>query len=144
MGQTIGEEIMNLEELGNFPVKGEDAREKPVKFFHITRNKMLRTIQGKTHPIPLTFYVSNDLIHMGEFLIPPGGEGVRASEEDKHLGDEAMYAEVGPIVVFFPDTGETFEVMDGETLYIPEGLKHQYMNYSSKVIKGIFAIAPKL
>lgn len=140
----MGEEIMNLKDLGEFPVKGEEARKKPVQFYHITRDKMLHTIQGKTHPIPLTFYVSNDLIHMGEFVIPPGGKGVRASEEDIHLGDESMYAEVGPIVVFFPDTGEAFEVLEGETMYIPEGTKHQYMNYSSNLVKGIFAIAPKI
>jgi gentisate 1,2-dioxygenase len=105
---------------------------------------MLRTIHGEQYPIPITFYVSNDLVHMGEFVIPPGGKGVRASEPDLHEGDEAMYVEVGPIVVLFSDTGEAFEVKDGETMYIPEGMRHQYMNYSDKLVKGIFAIAPKL
>ena len=135
---------MSADQLGQFPVNGEESRKKPVRFYHIPRNKMLQTIHGHEHPIPLTFYVSNDLVHMGEFVIPPGGKGVRASEPDRHEGDAAMYAEVGPIVVLFPDTIETFEVKTGETLFIPEGMRHQFMNYSSKLVKGIFAVAPKL
>jgi uncharacterized RmlC-like cupin family protein len=142
--QQVEESTMNIDMLGKFPVEGKDARKKPVQFYHIPRNEMLRTIHGETYPISLTFYVSNDFINVGELVIPPGGKGVRASEPDSHAGDEAMYAEVGPIVVLFPDTGETFEVKDGETLYIPEGMKHMYMNYSSNVVKGIFAVAPKL
>lgn len=135
---------MSADQLGHFPVEGPEGRKKPVRFYHIPREKMLRTIHGKEHPIPFTFYVSNDWIHVGEFVIPPGGEGVRASEPDTHKGDAAVYAEVGPIVVLFPDTGETFEILDGETLYIPEGMKHQYLNYSSRMVKGIFAVAPEL
>jgi gentisate 1,2-dioxygenase len=135
---------MSTDQLGKFPVEGPEGRKKPVQFYHIPREKMLRTIHGTEHPMPLTFYVSNDWMHVGEFVIPPGGEGVRASEPDVHKGDMALYAETGPIVVMFPDTGETFEVLDGETLYIPEGMKHQFLNYSSNVVKGIFAIAPEL
>lgn len=135
---------MSVDQIGHFPVEGKKARAKPVQFNHITREKMLRTIHGEQHPIPLTFYVSNDLVHMGEFVIPPGGKGVRASEPDVHGGDEAMYAETGPIVVLFPDTKEAFEVKSGETMYIPEGMRHQYMNYSSNLVKGVFAVAPQI
>lgn len=135
---------MNIDQLGKFPVEGKEARKKPVQFYHISRNQMLRTIKGENYPVSLTFHVSNDFLHVGEIVIPPGGKGVRASEPDSHDGDEALYAEIGPIVVLFPETGETFEVQEGETLYIPEGMKHQYMNYSSNVIKGVFAVAPNL
>jgi mannose-6-phosphate isomerase-like protein (cupin superfamily) len=135
---------MSQDQLGRFPVEGSEARAKPVRFFHVSREQMLRTVFGEKHPIPLTFFVSNDLVHMGEFVVPPGGVGVRASEPDVHRGDEALYVQVGPICVFFPDTGEAFYVNEGETMYIPEGVRHQYMNYSSKLVKGIFAVAPEL
>ena len=135
---------MNIEDIARWPIEGKEARKKPVKFYHIPRSKMLRTIYGQKHPIAYAFYVSNDLVHMGEFIIPSGGEGCRASEPESHKGDEALYVKEGPITVFLPDTHETFQVHPGEAMYIPEGIKHQYINYTEKVVKGIFAIAPKL
>ena len=135
---------MNIDDLKKWPIEGKIAREKPVKLFHITKDKILHTISGTKHPIHLSFYVSNDLINMGEFEIPSGGEGVRASEPDIHKGDEAFYVLIGPIMVFLPDTQESFEVLEGECMFIPEGIKHQYLNYTDKVVKAVFAVAPDL
>jgi mannose-6-phosphate isomerase-like protein (cupin superfamily) len=135
---------MTIEDIGRWPVSGQKARAKPPAFYHIPRSAMLRTIYGKEHPIAYAFYVSNDLIHMGELVVPPGGVGSRASEIESHKGDEALYVQEGPIVVYVPETSEAYEVRPGETMYLPEGTQHQYINYTNHVVKGIFAIAPNL
>ena len=105
---------------------------------------MLHTVFGLKNPIGMKFYVSNDLVHMGEFEIPSRGQGPRASEVDWHDGDEVMYVENGPITVFLPDSEETFEVQEGEAVFIPEKTRHLYINYGGSVVKGIFSVAPNL
>ncbi|HWQ79374.1 MAG TPA: hypothetical protein VN381_11180 [Anaerovoracaceae bacterium] len=132
---------MSLDRIGTWPVDGREVR-KTGEFVKITQENMLRTIHGDTHPIPFNFFVSNDYCHMGEFLVPVGGEGVRASEPISHKGDATVYVESGPITFFFPDTYETFIVEEGEVMYIPENHRYQCINYTGKIVKGIFSVSP--
>ena len=131
---------MGLENLGKWPIPGEKARRKPVRMIVITRDKMLTVIHGKDYKIPVTFYVSNDMIHMGEIAVPPHTH----SEPEEHEGDEAIYALEGSLTVFLPETAQSFEVREGEVFFTPEGVKHEYHNFTSKIVKAIFVIAPKL
>lgn len=133
---------MTVDDLGRFPVEGPEGRHAN-RLYHIPRESMLHVIHGKTHPVPLTFYVSNDVCHMGEINIPPG-TGCCTTEPDKHQGDAVIYVEVGPITLFLPDTLETFEVREGEAMFLPEGTRYQCVNYTSKSVRGIFMIAPGL
>jgi len=133
----------NIALLGRWPIDGEEARRRK-DHIKIDRGKMLTLIHGREHPMLVRFYVSNDLLHMGEFELPPGGEGPRTSEPEVHEGDETLYVERGPITVFLPDTLDAFEVPEGAVMLIPEGVRHQYQNFTDKVVKGIFSIAPKL
>jgi len=133
----------NIELLGRWPIDGKEAR-RLKEHIKIDANKMLTLIHGKTHPMIVRFYVSNDLCHMGEFELPPGGEGPRTSEPETHEGDEVLYAASGPITVFLPDKLDAYEVPEGAVMLIPEGIKHQYQNFTDKVVKGIFSIAPNL
>ena len=132
---------MNTNYLGKWPVDGEEARSKR-EFIKIPRNKMLHMIHGREHPVSITFFVSNDTVHMGEFVIPCGSEGPRVSEVDSHNGDAVIYVESGPIAFFLPDNGETFLVREDEAMLIPQGVRYQCINYTKKVVKGIFSIAP--
>ncbi len=81
---------------------------------------------------------------MGEFELPPGGEGPRTSEPEIHEGDEALYAVSGPVTVFLPEKLDAYEVPEGAVMLIPEGIKHQYQNLTDKIVRGIFSIAPNL
>lgn len=88
------------------------------------------------------FYVSNDLLHMGEFILPAGGTGCRASEPDSHKGDCALYVEKGPVTVFLTETQEAFDIQEEEVMFLPEGTSYQLINYTADTVKTIFSIAP--
>jgi hypothetical protein len=133
----------NIDSIGKWPVEGKEIR-KTGEFIKVTEENMLRTIHGEKYPIPFNFFISNDFAHMGEFMIPVGGKGVRASEPLSHRGDATVYDEIGPITFFFPETFETFIVNEGEVMFIPENNKYQCINYTNKIVKGIFSIAPEI
>ena len=131
---------MGLEGLGKWPLPGEEARRKPVRMFVVTDDTALRVIHGKEHRISITFYVSNDLIHLGKIAVPPH----RFSEPESHKGDELVYALEGTLIIYLPETVQSFEVREGEAFFVPEGVAHEYHNFTDKVIKAVFIIAPQL
>ena len=135
---------MTLDDVGKWPMSGEEARRKPVKHFLITRRDALKVVQGKDRYMLVSFFVSNDYINLAMIELPSGGNGVRASEPEVHKGDEVLYALNGSMTVFLTKTEETFVVNEGEAFYIPEGIKHQYVNFTDKVVKSIQIIAPEL
>jgi len=92
------------DDIGRWPVPGPECRKDPKLFYHITDEKKLLNIHGTQYPMLIKFFVSNDLVHMGEFILPAGGTGSRASEPDSHKGDCVLFVEWGPITVFLPDT----------------------------------------
>lgn len=129
-----------LKGIGAWPVDGESVR-KTGEFVKVNEDNKLRTIHGKQHPVPFNFFFSTDLGHMGEFMIPVGGTGVRATEPLSHAGDCAVYVEHGPITFFFPGPdNDAFVVEEGEVMFIPSNTKYQCINYTSKIVKGIFSI----
>ncbi len=132
------------DDIGRWPVPGPECRKDPKLFYHITEDKKLINIHGIEHPMLIKFFVSNDLVHMGEFILPAGGLGSRASDPDSHKGDCVLFVEWGPITVFLPDTLEAFDVQREEVMFIPEGVKYQLINYTTSTVKAIFSIAPGL
>lgn len=134
---------MSRIKIQDWPVEGKKVRETG-EFVKVTQDEMLRTIHGTEYPVPFSFFFSNDFAHMGVISIPVGGTGVRASEPLSHSGDMTVYVESGPITFFFPDTYETYIVEEGEVMFIPENCRYQCINYTSKIVRGIFSIAPGL
>jgi mannose-6-phosphate isomerase-like protein (cupin superfamily) len=132
------------DDIGRWPVPGPECRKDPKIFYHITEDKKLLNIHGTEYPMLIKFFVSNDLLHMGEFILPAGGTGSRASEPDSHKGDCVLFVEWGPITVFLPDTLDAFDVQPEEAMFIPEGLRYQLINYTAGTVKAIFSIAPGL
>jgi len=130
---------LSIEDLGNWPVPGPEGRKKH-KIMRITEDGMLRVIHGKENRIPFTFFVSNDLVHMGKFRILTG----RWSELEEHEGDEAGFVVKGTLRISLTETMGTLEVEEGERYFIPSGMKHQYFNLSDRTVEAIFAVAPKL
>ena len=132
------------DDIGRWPVPGPECRKDPKLFYHITDHKKLINVHGIQYPMLVKFFVSNDLVHMGEFILPAGGTGSRASEPDSHKGDCVLFVEWGPITVFLPDTLDAFDVQPEEVMFIPEGIRYQLINYTTKTVKAIFSIAPGL
>lgn len=132
------------DDIGRWPVPGPECRKTPIRFYHITEEKKLVNVHGTDYPMLVKFFVSNDLLHMGEFILPAGGTGSRASEPDSHKGDCVLFVEWGPVTVFLTKTHEAFDVQPEEAMFIPEGVEYQLINYTNKTAKAIFSIAPGL
>lgn len=92
----------------------------------------------------MKFFVSNDVMHMGEFILPAGGRGVRISPVDVHKGDCVIFVVKGPITVYLPNTEEAFIINEEDTMFLPEGTPYRLMNFTAKPVKAIFGIAPDL
>jgi len=133
----------SVDQLGQWPMDGDKARERKAHI-KIEESQRLSVIHGKEHPMIVRFIVSNNLIHMAEIQLPSGGEGPRTSEPETHKGDETLYVTEGKITIFFPDLLDAIDVKEGHVALIPEGIKHQYQNFTEKPVKGIFSIAPEL
>lgn len=119
-------------------------QKEPILFYHINEEKKLINVHGIKYPMLIKFFVSNDFCHMGEFILPAGGVGCRASEPDSHKGDCCLFIENGPITVFLPDTKDAFEIQESEAMFIPEGIIYQLINYTDQSVKAIFSIAQDL
>ncbi len=130
------------DDIGRWPVPGPECRKEPILFYHITEEKKLLNVHGTQYPMLVKFFVSNDLVHMGELILPAGGVGSRASEPDAHKGDCVLFVESGPITVFLPDTLEAFDVQEEEAMFVPMGVRYQLVNYTDHGVKAIFCIAP--
>jgi len=127
--------------IGKWPISGPESRKEPLMFYHVAENNKLINVVGKDHPMLMKFIVSNDLMHMGEFILPAGGSTCRASEIDQHRGDCVLFVESGPAIVYISATRDAYEVHEGEAMLIPENTPYQIFNYSSKSIKLIFSIS---
>ncbi|MFH1569954.1 MAG: cupin domain-containing protein [Gemmatimonadota bacterium] len=132
------------DDIGRWPVPGPECRKAPVLFYHITEEKKLLNVHGTQYPMLIKFFVSNDLLHMGEFIIPAGGTGSRASEPDQHRGDAVLFVQEGPVTFFLTETQAAFDVQPEEAMLIPEGVSYQMINYTDHPIRVIFSIAPGL
>ena len=132
------------DDMGRWPVPGPECRKEPILFYHITEEKKLVNVHGTEHPMLVRFFVSNDLLHMGEFILPAGGTGSRASQPDSHKGDAVLFVEEGPVTFFLTETQEAFDVQVEEAMFIPEGISYQMINYTDHRNKIIFSIAPAL
>lgn len=130
--------------IGRWPIAGPQARKEPVNSMLISEKDKLSVIWGEKYPVLLKFLVSNDLVHMAEFFLPAGGLSPRCSEAHSHQGDEAVYVCEGDLCVFFPETKDALEVRPQEVVFIPQGVKHQYINYSDQLVKAVKAVAPGL
>jgi quercetin dioxygenase-like cupin family protein len=131
-------------DIGRWPIPGPDGRKDPYPFFHITEEEKLLNVHGWDNPMLIKFFVSNDLLNMGEFILPSGGKGPRISIPDRHAGDCVLFVEDGPVTINLPETQEAFIVEEEEAMFIPEGISYQLINFSDHRVKVIFSIAPGL
>jgi mannose-6-phosphate isomerase-like protein (cupin superfamily) len=133
--------------IGNWPPETEEAR-KEKKYLVITPEKALKVIHGKKQKNKVSFFISNDKVHVGILTLNKG----RLTDPEVHKGDEALWAIKGniQIKVFKEDEDEkavfteVFMVRENQKFLIPEGYKHQYFNLSAGTSEILFAIAPKL
>ena len=136
-----GDKRMN--QLGQFPVDGKEGRETGT-FYKVTGDTALKVVSGRKTPVLLKFFVSNDVVSVGEMILPTGGIGPRQTEFDVHDGDAVFYVKEGPLTFFFKESKEVFYVENGEFAFIPKGYEYKVINYGGKEAKAVFIIAPSL
>ncbi|GHT02002.1 hypothetical protein AGMMS50276_31390 [Synergistales bacterium] len=133
-----------MQNLGGWPVDGEDARKGPLAFYKIPEDKKLAVIHGTDNPMLMKFLVSNDVFHICEIFLPSGGTRSRASEIDSHKGDSLVFVLESGMTVFLPDTRTTFEAFPGEAVFIPENVTYHILNHGASTLHALLIAAPEL
>ena len=128
----------NIGDLGAWPVDGASARVFPQMFHYVPESKKLLVINGQTDPVLMKFVVSNDFLHVAEVIIPTGGTGARMTEPCAHEGDCTYYVDKGTLSIYILETGESYQIHDGEVMFIPKNTSYQLFNYENETLKALF------
>lgn len=144
-----GENNESIKEIigGNWPEKAEETDSKN-RLVHIPPEKALTVIHGIENETKFTFFVSNERIHLGKFVISPG----KFTDPETHGGDEALWVLRGALQISIPGESEredavmrdACKVGEGQKFFIPEGVKHQYFNLKSEICEVLFLVSPGL
>ncbi|UCF97813.1 MAG: hypothetical protein JSV89_22005 [Spirochaetaceae bacterium] len=139
----------NIDCLGKWPVDGKKSREEK-RLVAVREQDHLPLVHGQQQHVLMSMIVSNDVLNVGIITIPVGGY----SEMECHRGDETLYALHGEVTIRTMNPGEkerrenasfmSQQVRESEKMLIPEGIRHQYLNFTEEVIKVFFAVAPGL
>lgn len=135
--------------VGVWPPKKDNisiAEEK--RIVRIPRSEALNIVHGVKNETKFTFFVSNERIHVGKFVICPG----KYTDPEVHKGDEALWVLKGTLEIAILDENITedtvvktgFMIGERERFFIPEGCKHQYFNLKSGMCEVVFMVAPTL
>jgi mannose-6-phosphate isomerase-like protein (cupin superfamily) len=135
-----------LDKIGNWPPNCPDLRDQG-KLLHLPPEKMLHFIHGKENLSKVSFFLSNDQVHIGIQTITPN----HMSDPETHNGDEILLVLDGRLQVRvagdddIPDSVShvAYEVNVGDKFFIPEGMEHQYFNLSDETLRFLFAVAPE-
>jgi mannose-6-phosphate isomerase-like protein (cupin superfamily) len=141
------EDNIQSKKLGLFPAEGPKARQTQ-ELFVIRNRDAVHVIHGRDKRMLVSLYVSNDFIHAGIMTIPSKTE----TDDESHKGDELIYVAEGSVSVMMKYydhdpasvSTERFEVHEGERFFIPENVKHNYVNFNDRNTKAVFFIAPEL
>jgi quercetin dioxygenase-like cupin family protein len=134
-----------LDKIGNWPSNSPELRRQG-KLLHLPPDKMLHFIHGKENQTKVSFFLSNDQVHMGIQTIPPN----QMSDPETHKGDEILLVLEGRLQVRVTDENDipesvshvAYEVNIGEKFFVPENMEHQYFNLSDETLRFLFAVAP--
>lgn len=128
------------DDIGAFPVNACEARMEPHIIYKVKDCDKLVNIYGNKNPMLMKLIMSNDCGHFGEFFLPPGSIGPRVSEPLKHAGDGAVYCDKGTMMINLVELKDSYELLPGDTFFIPAGTTYQLVNFSPSQVHGIFAL----
>lgn len=127
--------------LGSWPMKREEAKRQAIQdgdLVAIRPSDCLQLIAGMDSPTLVSIFVSTDGMTAGTMELGVG----KAADSETHPGDEALFVTRGRLNVYLPDSHDWFELHPKDTLFIPEGVAHQYFNMSDKRVAFFFSVAP--
>lgn len=131
-----------MEKLSRFPAAGPEARERRL-FYKLSDENGFQMISGKRTPALLSVWASNDVVQFGTIKILTGGAGPQQTEYDRHPGDAVFHVLDGPMTFYIPERKETFDVEEGDFMFIPAGETYKIINYTGKIINAVFIVAPE-
>ncbi|MEY8524492.1 cupin domain-containing protein [Lachnospiraceae bacterium 38-10] len=135
--------MASIQDLGKFPAPGPESRDKRI-FYKLTDDTGIKMISGRKTPALLSVWASNDVVSFGTIKLLSGGAGPQQTEYDKHPGDVVFYVLEGTMTFYCPERKETFDVAQGDFMFIPEGDTYKIINYTGKTIRAVFMAAPQL
>jgi mannose-6-phosphate isomerase-like protein (cupin superfamily) len=138
----------SVDSLGSWPAPGPALRELK-QLLIIKPEDQLALIHGKERHVLFSFIVSNDYMHLALLKVPVAG----VSEFETHGGDEVIDLLEGELCVRIRDSADErsddatyphFRLGAREKMIIPEGVEHQYMNFTNAAVTAFVAVAPRL
>ena len=138
----------SIDALGKWPAPGPVLRQAK-QLTIIKPQDQLSLIHGKDKHVVFSFVVSNDYMHLAVLTVPVAA----LSEFEKHEGDEVINVIEGELCVRIRASEDErsddatyphIRLNSREKMLIPEGVEHQYLNFTNEVVKAYVAIAPRL
>jgi mannose-6-phosphate isomerase-like protein (cupin superfamily) len=138
----------SVDSLGNWPAPGPELRELK-QLLIVKPEDRLSLIHGESRHVLFSFMVSNDLMHLALLKVPVAG----VSEFESHGGDEIIYPLEGELCVRTRTsagdhaddaTCPRFRLGARDKMLVPEGVEHQYMNFTGSAVTAVVAVAPRL
>lgn len=99
----------------------------------------LHLVLGDKTPTLVSLYVSTDLMTAGTVQLRAG----QRADPEAHPGDEVLYVVKGRLHVYLPDTRDWFEANPKDSVFLPEGTRHQYWNYGDQPVEFAFVVTPR-
>ena len=109
----------------------------------------LQILHGRVRHVLHSFVVSNDYMHLSVLTVPVSG----VSEFETHQGDEVINVLEGELCVRISPSEEErtddatyphIRLGTRERMFIPAGVRHQYLNFTNSPVKAYLAVAPLL
>ena len=138
----------NIDSIGIWPAPGPDLR-KAKQLVVVKPLDQLALIHGKERHVLFSFVVSSDYMHLGVLTVPVAG----VSEFETHQGDEVINVLEGELCMRISSSEEErsddatyphYKLSEGDKMFIPAGVRHQYMNFVNDPVKAYIAVAPRL
>jgi mannose-6-phosphate isomerase-like protein (cupin superfamily) len=138
----------NIDSLGLWPAPGPELR-KAKQLVIVRPHDQLALIHGVDRHVLFSFVVSSDFMHLAVLTAPVGC----TSEFETHNGDEVINVLEGELCVRVSSsktersddaTYPHYRLLEGDKMFIPAGVTHQYMNFVNDPVKAYIAVAPGL
>ncbi len=96
-------------------------------------------LEGENQQALIGIWASTEYLTVGKIFLLPGHK----SPVHSHGGDESLSLVEGTLSVHLPENrgDDWFELKPADGFYIPEGVGHQYFNFSDRPVTLIFGVA---
>jgi mannose-6-phosphate isomerase-like protein (cupin superfamily) len=138
----------SMDSIGSWPAPGPDLR-KAKQLLIIRPDGQLQILHGEKRHVLYSFVVSNDYMHLAILTVPVAG----VSEFETHQGDEVINVLEGELCVRISSSDDErtddatyphIRLGTRERMFIPAGVRHQYLNFTNNPVTAYLAIAPLL